>query len=115
MRLNPPFLFTYLTDQRSKESLKVIYCHIFAYIIGCTKKKRFIVFQIYEGIINRQISRFQNIFTTVFDIAAQALIGLLSFCDHGMEEGKGGNIGSNLYHVLEKEVIYLSGSLSCMI
>ena len=53
--------------------------------------------------------------TTVFDIVAQVLIGLLSLCDNGTEEGKGGIIGSNLYQILVKEGVYFSGSLSWII
>ena len=68
---------------------------------------------IYGGITNRQISRFQNIFTTVFDIAVQVRVCLLDLCDNGPEERNGGFIGS--YKILEKEYIYLSGVFSCMI
>ena len=58
---------------------------------------------------------FQNIFTTVFDIADQVRIGLIVLCNNAPEKSKGGIIGSNLYQILENEDIYLSGALSCMI
>ena len=58
---------------------------------------------------------FQNIFTTFFDIADQARVGLLALFNNGPEEGKGGLIGSHLYQILENEENYLLGALSCMI
>ena len=42
-------------------------------------------------------------------------MGLLALCDNVPEKRKGGLIVSHVHHILEKEGIYFSGALSCII